>query len=131
MAILITAKRDGFRRLGIAHSAQGTAYPDDRFTPAQLAVLKAEPMLVVEEGAEVDLEQELSDENRNPKSAARAAKAAKDTSPSTAAPAVPTAPAVTQDKAKDGAKDADVEGKAKDASKDSATNSSDDGAAKQ
>lgn len=102
MAILITAKRDGFRRLGIAHSAQGTAYPDDHFTPAQLAVLKAEPMLVVVEGAEVDLDQEPSDENRNPKSAARASKASKDASSSTAAPAVPAAAAVTESKAKGG-----------------------------
>lgn len=122
MAILITAKRDGFRRLGIAHSAQGTAYPDDHFTPAQLAVLKAEPMLVVVEGAEVDLDQELSDANRNPKSAARAPKAPKNASPSTAAPAVSAAAPVIDGKAED------AEGKAKDAAKRDDAKVGDDGA---
>lgn len=46
--IRITAKKDGFRRAGISHA--GTRdYPDGRFTPEELAALKAEPMLVVEE----------------------------------------------------------------------------------
>lgn len=46
--IRITAKKDGFRRAGISHA--GTRdYPDERFTPQELAMLKAEPMLVVEE----------------------------------------------------------------------------------
>lgn len=46
--IRITAKKDGFRRAGISHA--GTRdYPDGRFTPQELAMLKAEPMLVVEE----------------------------------------------------------------------------------
>lgn len=46
--IRITAKQDGFRRLGLVHA--GTReYADDRFTPEQLAILQAEPMLVVEE----------------------------------------------------------------------------------
>jgi len=47
--IRITAKKDGFRRCGVAHPARPTEYPDDRFTKKELAVLKAEPMLVVEE----------------------------------------------------------------------------------
>lgn len=45
--VRIASKRDGFRRLGIAHPAAPTEYPDDRFSLAELALLKAEPMLVV------------------------------------------------------------------------------------
>lgn len=47
--IRITSKTAGFRRAGIAHPAAPTDYQDDAFTKAQLAQLKAEPMLVVEE----------------------------------------------------------------------------------
>ncbi|MBE2888951.1 HI1506-related protein [Geobacter anodireducens] len=50
--IRITSKQAGFRRCGVAHPAEPTDYPDDRFTAKDLAVLKAEPMLVVEEIAE-------------------------------------------------------------------------------
>jgi len=46
--IRITAKKDGFRRCGIAHGKEPVEYPDDRFSPAQLKQLRAEPMLVVE-----------------------------------------------------------------------------------
>jgi hypothetical protein len=47
--IRITAKRkEGFRRLGIFHPGEPTTFPCDRFTPDELAVLKAEPMLRVE-----------------------------------------------------------------------------------
>jgi len=48
MPIKITAKKDGFRRCGIAHPAAATEYPADKFTPKELKVLQAEPMLVVE-----------------------------------------------------------------------------------
>lgn len=47
--IRITAKRDGFRRCGVNHFAVPTEYPSDFFTEGELAVLKGEPMLVVEE----------------------------------------------------------------------------------
>ncbi|HCT7632565.1 TPA: hypothetical protein OT818_003638 [Citrobacter koseri] len=47
MPILITARREGFRRLGIAHSAKTTTYPDDHFTPAELVVLESDPNLIV------------------------------------------------------------------------------------
>lgn len=49
MTILrITAKRDGFRRAGIAH--HGTVdHPAERFTLEQIAALKSEPMLIVQE----------------------------------------------------------------------------------
>ena len=46
--IRIKSKRHNFRRCGIAHPAEAVDYPDKRFTPAELAILKAEPMLVVE-----------------------------------------------------------------------------------
>lgn len=45
--IRITAKKDGFRRAGMAHA--GTRdYPDSAFTPDELVALKVEPLLVVE-----------------------------------------------------------------------------------
>lgn len=52
MPIQITAKRDGFRRCGIAHSETTTTYGDDYFTQAQLQELKSEPNLIVIEVAE-------------------------------------------------------------------------------
>lgn len=45
----ITAKKDGFRRAGVAHSAGPVDHPLDRFNADQIKALKAEPMLVVEE----------------------------------------------------------------------------------
>ncbi|EPG7578664.1 HI1506-related protein [Providencia huaxiensis] len=50
MPIIITAKVNGFRRCGIAHSDTATEYPDDHFTKDQLNVLQSEPMLVVSVG---------------------------------------------------------------------------------
>lgn len=47
--IRIRSKRDGFRRCGIAHPSMTVEYPDGRFSREELAVLKAEPMLLVEE----------------------------------------------------------------------------------
>ncbi|MFX2607062.1 HI1506-related protein [Enterobacter mori] len=43
----ITAKRDGFRRCGIAHSEKTTTYPLGRFTAKELEQLQNEPQLVV------------------------------------------------------------------------------------
>ena len=57
--IIITSKKDGFRRAGIAHPAQTTEYPDGFFSEAQLELLRQEPMLYVLEGDEG--EAELSD----------------------------------------------------------------------
>jgi len=48
MIVRITSRRDGFRRCGIAHSAQPVEYPIDRFSVAELARLQAEPQLMVE-----------------------------------------------------------------------------------
>lgn len=47
--IRITAKKDGFRRCGIAHSKTAVDYPDSKFEKDQLEILKKEPMLVVQE----------------------------------------------------------------------------------
>ncbi|WP_319543161.1 HI1506-related protein [uncultured Pseudodesulfovibrio sp.] len=47
--IRIRSHEDGFRRAGMAHPATWKEYPDDTFTEKQLATLKAEPMLQVEE----------------------------------------------------------------------------------
>lgn len=44
--IEIKSKKEGFRRCGVAH-AREAAYPDNRFTAAELAILQAEPMLTV------------------------------------------------------------------------------------
>lgn len=46
--IRIKAKVDGFRRCGIRHRAEAVTYPYNVFTDEQIAILKAEPMLVVE-----------------------------------------------------------------------------------
>lgn len=48
MIVRITAKRDGFRRCGIAHPAQPVEHPAERFSAAELARLQGEPMLLVE-----------------------------------------------------------------------------------
>jgi hypothetical protein len=45
--IIITSKKDGFRRCGRAHAARPTEYSDNAFTKKELAILQAEPMLVV------------------------------------------------------------------------------------
>lgn len=47
MPIQITARRDGFRRCGMAHSDKTQTYPDGHFTPAQLQELERESQLIV------------------------------------------------------------------------------------
>jgi len=47
--IRIVSKVEGFRRCGQAHSSQATNFDLDAFTPAQLAELKSEPKLIVDE----------------------------------------------------------------------------------
>lgn len=54
--IKITAKKDGFRRAGMAHPASPTLHADDAFTPEQLAAIETEPMLVVEHIASPEAE---------------------------------------------------------------------------
>lgn len=50
--IIITSKKNGFRRCGVAHPAEKTEYPNDFFTAEQIEELHNEPMLVVLEGDE-------------------------------------------------------------------------------
>ena len=45
--ISITSQRHNFRRCGMPHPKEAVEYPDDRFTGAELEILKAEPMLTV------------------------------------------------------------------------------------
>ena len=45
--IIITSKKDGFRRCGVAHPAAPTEYPEGTFTPDQIKTMRNEPMLVV------------------------------------------------------------------------------------
>lgn len=50
MGIFITSKKkEGFWRCGVKHSAQGKFFADGFFTKEQVARLKAEPALIVEE----------------------------------------------------------------------------------
>jgi len=47
--IRIISRKEGFRRCGVAHTEKPADYEDDRFTEKDLEVLKAEPMLIVQE----------------------------------------------------------------------------------
>lgn len=47
--VVIVSKREGFRRCGVAHSAQPTEYAAGHWSAQQLAVLRREPMLIVVE----------------------------------------------------------------------------------
>lgn len=51
MPIVITAKKDKFRRCGVAHSKEATTWPDGKWLPREIKALKAEPMLVIQEVA--------------------------------------------------------------------------------
>lgn len=48
IVVRISAKREGFRRAGMAHSKAATEHPLSRFTPDQVEELLAEPNLMVE-----------------------------------------------------------------------------------
>jgi len=45
----IVAKKDGFRRAGIAHTSEPQEYPLSKFSKEQVEQLKKDPMLVVQE----------------------------------------------------------------------------------
>lgn len=53
--IRITAKQNGFRRCGVAHSTDATDYDVRRFSKEQLDILRGEAMLVVQD---VEIEDE-------------------------------------------------------------------------
>lgn len=48
MPIKITSKRNNFRRCGVEHPKEPKTYPDGAFTPAEIAIMQADPMLAVE-----------------------------------------------------------------------------------
>lgn len=48
-ALRITARRDGFRRAGMRHPARPVDHEAGTFSAAQVAALKADPMLKVVE----------------------------------------------------------------------------------
>ena len=54
MPIRIKSKQKNFRRCGMPHPDIWVTYPDDKFTKEDLAILKKEPMLIVEEVAVKD-----------------------------------------------------------------------------
>lgn len=61
--IRVTAKTDGFRRCGVAHSAEGTLHALDAFTPKQWKAMNEEPELVVSpvaDGFDQWLDQEIA-----------------------------------------------------------------------
>lgn len=71
MGVVIKAKRDGYRRAGLAHKVAGTFYQDGDLSERQLAVLRADLHLLVVEGVQEDALQadqgnaELMQEMRN------------------------------------------------------------------
>jgi hypothetical protein len=62
--IRITSKREGFRRAGIAHSTKPTDHPAKNFTKEQIAALKAESMLAVEELDVAETKPKASDKDK-------------------------------------------------------------------
>jgi hypothetical protein len=58
--IRIIAKKDGFRRAGMAHYGS-KVYNDGHFTPEQVAQLKADPTFIVEEWLEFTGEESFAD----------------------------------------------------------------------
>lgn len=72
-ALRITARRDGFRRAGIEHPAKPVDHPLDSLTKTQIALLKDEPGLVVQE---VELEAEDQPKAPAPRAGSRAAQKA-------------------------------------------------------
>ena len=48
-ALRVASRRPGFRRAGLTHPAQAVLHPLESLTEEQIAQLKAEPLLVVEE----------------------------------------------------------------------------------
>ena len=63
----ISARRDGYRRAGIAHTRAPVDHPPGTFTAAQLAALKADPNLTVEQ---VETTAGKDGEAANPKASA-------------------------------------------------------------
>ena len=61
MTVRIRSLQESFRRCGIAHGTKIVEYPDKKFSPEDLKILKAEPMLVVEVLTKADLANEKTE----------------------------------------------------------------------
>lgn len=74
--IIIEAKKEGFRRCGVSHGIKPVEYPLTYFTKEQLAILQAEPMLVVKilEKDMAKLAEEAEDTDKAPKTTKRVTK---------------------------------------------------------
>lgn len=63
MGTIIKAKRDGYRRAGLAHRVAGTFYEDGDLSEQELAMLRDDPHLLVVEGVQEDtLQQDLDND---------------------------------------------------------------------
>jgi hypothetical protein len=73
--ITITSKKEGFRRLGVAHSQTPTTYDDGQFTAEELEILQKESMLIVVVTAEKEPEEPKSSKGKTGKEKPPAASA--------------------------------------------------------
>lgn len=64
MLIKITAKKHGFRRCGVAHTATPVIYQDGFFSQQEIDILKAEPALLVEIVEEPSVSPDTDDDAR-------------------------------------------------------------------
>lgn len=63
MGTVIKAKRDGYRRAGLAHRVAGTFYEDGDLSEQQLTMLRDDPHLLVVEGVQEEaLQQDLDND---------------------------------------------------------------------
>ena len=96
----ITAKVDGFRRCGVAHSAKGREHDAEDFTPEQWQILADEPNLVVARDVaprsdEIEGSPGDDDESESGGDDTETAKAGDDKKPAAAKAAAKTAPKET------------------------------------
>lgn len=82
MTVIITSKRNGFRRCGVAHPDKPTPYPDEFFTAEQLEALSKEPQLILAYAQdEFDQVQDSRDESLQEVDPAKAPDAAQNAQP--------------------------------------------------
>lgn len=113
-ALRIAARRSGFRRAGLTHPAHPVLHPLGDLTRMQIAFLKAEPMLVVQE-VEIEAPEEAEEDGASgrkeagPKTSPAPRKGARSVPPSPAK-AAPSAKAGTPAKAETAAATEAAEG---------------------
>ena len=54
MTVFIKSRTHGFRRCGVAHSAEGREFPDDFFSEDQIKILNDDPDIIVIAGVPED-----------------------------------------------------------------------------